>query len=60
MTLKTIGYCILVALSVIAVTLLGILLFSTAFDFLLCIAFTSIAYASGYRRAVRLRKKYLE
>lgn len=57
MTLKTIGYYILIALSVIAVTLLGILLFSTAFDFLLCIIFTAIAFAMGYRKGVRLNIK---
>lgn len=57
MTLKTIGYYILFALSVIAVTLLGILLFSTAFDFLLCIIFTAIAFAMGYRKGVRLSIK---
>lgn len=57
MTLKTIGYCILIVLSVIAVTLIGILLFSTAFDFLLCITFTAIAFAMGYKKGVRLSIK---
>lgn len=57
MTLKTIGYYILIALSVIAVTLLGILLFSTAFDFLLCIIFIAIAFAMGYRKGIRLSIK---
>lgn len=57
MTLKTIGYYILIALSVIAVTLLGILLFSTAFDFLLCITFSTIAFAMGYKKGVRLSIK---
>lgn len=57
MTLKTIGYCILIVLSVIAATLIGILLFSTAFDFLLCITFTAIAFAMGYRKGVRLSIK---
>lgn len=57
MTLKTIGYCILIVLSVIAATLIGILLFSTAFDFLLCITFTAIAFAMGYKKGVRLSIK---
>ncbi|WP_126939659.1 hypothetical protein [Veillonella sp. VA142] len=57
MTLKTIVYCILIVLSVIAATLIGILLFSTAFDFLLCITFTAIAFAMGYRKGVRLSIK---
>lgn len=57
MTLKTIGYYILIVLSVIAVTLLGILLFSTAFDFLSCIIFTVIAFAMGYRKGARLSIK---
>ena len=57
MTLKTIGYSILIVLSVIAATLIGILLFSTAFDFLLCITFTAIAFAMGYKKGVRLSIK---
>lgn len=57
MTLKTIVYYILIVLSVIAATLIGILLFSTAFDFLLCITFTAIAFAMGYRKGVRLSIK---
>lgn len=57
MTLKTIVYCILIVLSAIAATLIGILLFSTAFDFLLCITFTAIAFAMGYRKGVRLSIK---
>lgn len=57
MTLKTIVYFILIVLSVIAATLIGILLFSTAFDFLLCITFTAIAFAMGYRKGVRLSIK---
>lgn len=57
MTLKTIVYSILIVLSVIAATLIGILLFSTAFDFLLCITFTAIAFAMGYRKGVRLSIK---
>lgn len=57
MTLKTIGYCILIVLSVIAATLIGILLFSTAFDFLLCITFSTIAFAMGYRKGIRLSIK---
>lgn len=57
MTLKTIVYCILIVLSVIAATLIGILLFSTAFDFLLCITFTAIAFAMGYKKGVRLSIK---
>ena len=57
MTLKTIGYCILIVLSIIAATLIGILLFSTAFDFLLCIIFIAIVFALGYRKGVRLSIK---
>ena len=57
MTLKTIGYCILIVLSIIAATLIGILLFSTAFDFLLCITFSTIAFFMGYRKGVRLSIK---
>ena len=57
MTLKTIVYCILIVLCVIAATLIGILLFSTAFDFLLCITFTAIAFAMGYRKGARLSIK---
>lgn len=53
MTLKTIGYSILILLCSIVILLLGILLFSTAFDFLLSILCSLIAYFIGYRRSLK-------